>query len=577
MKDSPESLEMLSSRVDALERRVHALEHPGEAKTASTKASVTQPSRLAAEDASHLEAGYFFPTLGRALLGIAGAYVLRAIAEANIAPKPFVAAFAILYAFGWLIWASRSSRAMGMVQLVYAGTSALILLPMLWEVTLHFQVFAPGVTAAVLASFAVLGSVLEIRSTGSRIAWVTYCAVAVSAIALGVATHHVLPFVYLLLIVVLFSEYAKAKKGARGLAAIMALAADAAVWVMLFIYSGPQNARIDYPELTAASLVLPGCLLFAINASGIAVHSIFRAERISVFDVVQTLIAFLVAISSVFLFASAEGRVILGLACLVLAIAVYWVNFHRLRQLADIRNFRVFGTWCAALLLVGMLWSFPQSVAASLLAAAGPITYWLGRRIDSRMLELHGTIFLATATVVSAMHVYVFGALAGAVPARASLSGGLIAVCAALAYTIAKTADADTWQKKILRFVPALVATCALTALFVHGMLATASSIVPMDAHHVAFLRTLSISLISLGLAFAGSHWRRAAMTQLAYVALIFVAAKLLFEDLRHGHMEFIAGSIFLFAITLIAVPRLVRLGARSHAEHSEIPVGTKS
>ena len=57
-------------------------------------------------------------------------------------------------------------------------------------------------------------------------------------------------------------------------------------------------------------------------------------------------------------------------------------------------------------------------------------------------------------------------------------------------------------------------------------------------------------------------------MTRLAYVALAFVAVKLLFEDLRHGHMAFIAGSIFLFAVTLIAVPRLVRRGSRSRAAH---------
>jgi len=323
--------------------------------------------------------------------------------------------------------------------------------------------------------------------------------------------------------------------------------------------------------------VLPACLLFAVNASGVAVHSIFRKQRISVFDVLQTLIAFLIAISSVFLFAPAEGRVILGIVCLLLAAVVYWVSFRRLRQLSDLRNFSVFGTWSAALLLAGLLWSFPQSAAAILLGVAAPVAYWLARRSDSRMLELHGALFLVAATVVSAMHVYIYGALAGTLHGRPAFSTGLIALCAVLAYATAETTDVDTWQTKMLRFVPALVGACALTALFAQGLLTAATLIVPADAHHVAFLRTLSISLISVGLAFAGSHWGRAAMTQLAYLALIFVAAKLLFEDLRHGHMEFIAGSIFLFAVTLIAVPRMMRLGARSRTVPSEISVETKS
>lgn len=462
------------------------------------------------------------------------------------------------------------------MQMVYAGTSALILVPMLWEVTLQFRLFSPGVAAAVLALFAVLGAVLDRRSDDSRFSWITHCAVAASAIALAVATHHVLPFAYVLVISVVLGEFAKERKGARGLAALVALAADFAVWGMLFIYSGPQNARTDYPELGAASLVLPACLLFAANASGIAAYSVIREERITVFDVVQTMIAFLAAISSVFLFAL-ERRVILGVVCLLLAAVVYWVSFRRLRRLSDLRNFGVFGTWSAALLLMGVLWSLSQSAASILLAVAAPVAYWFGRRCDSRMLELHGAVFLATATVVSGMHVYIYGALAGTVPGRPSVSNGFVAVCAVLAYAIAKTMDADGWQQEVLRFILALVGACALTALFAHGLLTAAAVIVPMEAHHVAFLRTLSISVVSLGLAFAGSHWRRAAMTQLAYLALIFVAAKLLFEDLRHGHMEFIAGSIFLFAITLITVPRLVRLGARSRSAHSEIPVETKS
>jgi hypothetical protein len=99
-----------------------------------------------------------------------------------------------------------------------------------------------------------------------------------------------------------------------------------------------------------------------------------------------------------------------------------------------------------------------------------------------------------------------------------------------------------------------------------HGAVALLAHAIPVEAHHTAFLRTLAVSFVSLCLAFAGSRWRWLAMSRLAYVALAFLAAKLLFEDLRHGHMVFIAGSIFLFALTLIVVPRLMGWGAKLHA-----------
>ncbi|MGB9407947.1 MAG: hypothetical protein WCA89_10440, partial [Terracidiphilus sp.] len=82
-------------------------------------------------------------------------------------------------------------------------------------------------------------------------------------------------------------------------------------------------------------------------------------------------------------------------------------------------------------------------------------------------------------------------------------------------------------------------------------------------AHPIAFIRTLALCALALALAFAGSRWRRIELTRIAYATLALVAAKLLFEDLRQGRLEFIAASIFLFAITLIAVPRLARMGQK--------------
>jgi predicted tellurium resistance membrane protein TerC len=79
--------------------------------------------------------------------------------------------------------------------------------------------------------------------------------------------------------------------------------------------------------------------------------------------------------------------------------------------------------------------------------------------------------------------------------------------------------------------------------------------------HHLAFIRTLTICAAALALAFSGAHWRRVELTRIGYATLALVAAKLVLEDLRHGHLEFIAASIFLFAVTLIAVPRIARMG----------------
>jgi hypothetical protein len=279
------------------------------------------------------------------------------------------------------------------------------------------------------------------------------------------------------------------------------------------------------------------------------------------------MVAFLLAVASVLYFAPPSGALILGASCLVLSGLMYAATFPRLRDRAEPRNFRVFGMWSAALLLVGVLWALPSSGAVAALACAALVAYLLAARTNSTMLDLHGAIFLCAAVGISALPEYVAGVLAGSLPAGPAASSAassvVVVCCAAVAFAAARGAETGSWRKQVLEFIPPLVATCGLTALVTRSVLAAAALVISLDVHHVAFLRTLTVSLVALALAFAGSRVGRAALTQLAYLALAFVAAKLLFEDLHHSRMEFIAGSISLFAMTLIAVPRLVRLGAR--------------
>ena len=155
MNESPGTLELLSTRVDELEKRVHALEHPDESRSPAAKPVIALASEASVGELGSLQTANIFPILGRAMLGIAGAYVLRAVAEAGLMPRVVVAAVAIAYAFAWLVWAARASRVSGFVPLIYAGTSTLILAPMLWEITLHFHVFTPMVTAGVLTGFVI--------------------------------------------------------------------------------------------------------------------------------------------------------------------------------------------------------------------------------------------------------------------------------------------------------------------------------------------------------------------------------------------------------------------------------------
>jgi len=110
------------------------------------------------------------------------------------------------------------------------------------------------------------------------------------------------------------------------------------------------------------------------------------------------------------------------------------------------------------------------------------------------------------------------------------------------------------------------LAACAAAALAVVGLMSVLAWSLNPGSHQLAFIRTLTSARAALALAFGGAHWRRMELTRIGYAALVLVAVKLIFEDLRQGHLGFVAASIFLFAITLIAVPRIARMGEKAQS-----------
>jgi hypothetical protein len=570
MNDSPGALEILSTRVDELEKRVHALEHP--IQSTAVEMPVTPP-HSASTDASVLETGSIFPIIGRAALGIAGAYVLRALAESRTSAKLAVSATAVTYAFAWLLG---SDRAFGRVaRTLYAVTSALILAPMLWENTLVFHVFTPMITAGVLASFLTLAATLDLRKPGTRSMAAAQSIALVTASALAFATHEVVPFIAVLLIAVFISEFARTRDLAQPVWILNVLVADITIWGAIFIYSGPPETRASYRELNPAFLIAASALLFALNVGAVSIRVFVRDCTITVLETIQLVIAFALAASAVLYFAPLHVPTLLGATSLALSAAGYSCAFYFLRARNERRSFRIFSLWSAALLMAGALWALPHPLAAIFLATAAAAATYLANRTEPKTLQFHGALFLFIAALLADLPQYLYACLAATPPPHPTAPILVVVICAALATGVSIPPLDSAWMRA-LYLLPPLIAISALTALLAHGVLSAAAALMSLEPQHIAILRTLAISVAALAIAFGGSHFERNALTRFSYLALAFLAAKLLFEDLRHGHLGFIAASIGLFAITLMVTPKLVRMGSRRQTPPSSAALLTR-
>ena len=232
-------VEQLSERLRELERRVSALEgRPANAAAAPpASASVALPKSRPPETwrgfpAANVPAGV--SVFGKAVLGIAGAYLLRAVAESGTIPQLPVLMVAIVYAGMWLVWAVRTHAANRFASVTYAITSALILSPLLWESTVRFQILRPAFTAAVLVAFVVLALALAWRQNLQAIPWVATLAAVATALALIIATRELVPFTAGLLAVALAAEMVVCLGHRLSVRAVPAIAADFAVWLLVY-------------------------------------------------------------------------------------------------------------------------------------------------------------------------------------------------------------------------------------------------------------------------------------------------------------------------------------------------------
>jgi hypothetical protein len=301
-------------------------------------------------------------------------------------------------------------------------------------------------------------------------------------------------------------------------------------------------------------------VLFSIFAASIFTRSILLRGKITAFEVVQTSIVFAMMAYSLLLFGPPTSRMIVGVLCLALSFVGYLAVFKPFECMHEPFNATVFASWSAALFLAGNWFCIPVSWMPASLSLAAVAATLAGSRMRRLALEFHGTVYLLTAGVASGLPGYVLR-MATEMPKEAPPWGiDLVSACAVICYVTVNSDRNQPWQPKTLHLVSACLVILGVTALLLQGLTTLASLFVNPAAHHLALVRTLALCAVALGLAFIGAHWRRLELTRLGFAVLVFLAIKLVAEDLRHGHLGYTAASICLVAITLIAVPRVGRI-----------------
>ena len=566
-------IDRLIARLDELESRVAELERRPEPQKAAVPGSVAASAAPAAAAARHAvvatqqahplaqlsRSSNPMPVIGKVFLGVGGAYLLRALAESGSLPMWAVAGVAMLYAGAWLVAAARTAPAPVFAGASYATTAAVILPPMLWELTLRFKVMPAWAAATALVVFVALAAALAWQQKLASVVVAPVAFSAVTAVALLVGTHDPFPFVAALLLMALIAEGAAVADRWPGLRPLVAIPLDLAVLALVLIYTSGNGVSPDYKPLAASDLLKLFVALPAIYVASVLARTLALRRQIGVFETGQMSVALLLAGFGILRATHNSAAIALGVFCLAAAAGCYWLSCSRFEGPAFRRSYHVFSTWAIALVLAGSLLCLPADINVFFLGAAAIAATLIGARSRRTSLAFHGVAYLAAVALISGALQYGFELSIGKMPQPGAWTVWIGLLLTFAGYALARpSADAQEqqWPHSVLRLALAALATFAalatvLTAFHMAFPAATAA--------RTAAGRSLVICLFAVLLGWGGVRFRLAELLWLAYAAIVFCTLKLLLEDLRSGSAVAIAFSFFCYGMVWVLVPRFSR------------------
>ena len=501
------------------------------------------------------------PILGRCLLGLAGAYLLRALTESGtLTPQTGVAA-GIFYAMAWLVWAARTPATRRVEAALHSLTSVLVLSPLLWEATLHFRAISTWTAGALLLCFTLFGLAVSWRKNLLIVATIATLAGLGTAAALLVAARDVVPFTLVFLAIAAAVEISACLEHWLSERWLAAVAADLAVLLATWLVTNERGLPESYAPIPYGWLLGSQVALLAIYLSSTIIRTLFRGFTFTAFETAQCALAFLIGVGGgLRLSKEAPAIALFALAC---AAACYVVSFARLERGGSRRNFYTYSTFGILLVLAGSRILLSGTAAAAAWSALAIACVWVGGFFGRLTLQVHGGIYLLLALAGSGAFQHATAMVLGAAQwpdeRQAALWAGLAA--AAVCYLLAArdVRGLSAWNSQTFRLVVAgtlvwMVAGAAagvLTSAYHAGFGALASHA------YCATLRTGVLAGSALLLAWAGARWSNVELSRLIYPLMVLGAYRLLIVDL-HGNLKVpLFLSLLVYGAALIALPRL--------------------
>lgn len=557
-----EAHRLLERRVATLERRPAAAAVPAR-RGAPPKVAPGAGPDLATEVAAVTKN---LALVGRTLLVLAGAFLLRAVTEAGSIPIWAGAGLGFAYAGAWMAMAYRVGGTLPWSAAFHGGAAILIGFPLLFETTARLHLLPPAAGAAALALLTAVALGIAARRRLRALAWLVEVGGVLTAVALMLATGLLVsPVLYLALLGVatLWLGYVLDWRDLRW---PVALVTDLAVVLLTLRAVGPSTVEGPRAALAVQAVVT------ALYLGSIALRTLLLQRAVVDFEVVQTaaLLAAGVGGASYVSVHSGVAEGVVGLVTVAFGAALYAVAFAFVeRGQRSKANFYFYASAGIVFVLAGTGLLLSGPALALGWAALAVVSSALARQFRRLSLAVHGCVYAVAAGVQSGALVHASTTLLASPssrwPGAPAAAVVVVAAMAAAAWLTARTSLGPlSTQQRVPRCV--LIAALAVGAagLFVGGLVPLLAGAPGPQANAgvAASARTAVLVGGVLLLAWAGRFeaWREAGW--LAYPLLAVIGLALVLEDLVRSRPSSLFFTFALYGTALILVPRLRRRAA---------------
>jgi hypothetical protein len=547
----------LATRLERLEARVGQLE--------SRAAGGAEAASAAPADEALHAPGLPQGTLalvGRTLLVLAGAYVVRALTDGHALPASLGVGLGILYAALWQLRADRDALAGRAQSAAFHGlASSLIAFPLVWEASARFGLLGAGGGAAALVAFFALGLGVAWHRKLPANALVTTLLALGTVVALVVASHDLLAGVLALVAIAAGLEWLAFRGAWLGLRWIAAAVLDGIALLLVAILTRPVVPEA-YAAVPAGAAALALLAIPALYIASVAARTLRLAQPVTAFEVVQGTAAAALGFGGAVLVLGRNGLSDRGPGALALLLALlcYAAAFAYAERGSGTRNFYFYSTAGGLLTLGGTTLVGLGPGLPLAWCAAGLVSALLGRHFGRMTLRVHGALFLAAAAVqtglLRACALSLGGASTAVTPVGWATAGVALAAWLVLATDgAAPRSGAGRLPQVLLALVVVLAAGKAAHA----GLCWALGGWLSTDAGASAVARTAVLATLALALAYVAGRGTLPELGWLVYPLVALGGLKLLIQDLREGRPATLVLSLALYGLVLTLAPKLMR------------------